>query len=374
MTGNRLRRLATASAVCLVLAAVLPRVPLAQNVLSEERVVVLSVGTEPELSTVERPRYPRTPAVNSVESWVGLRFEVDEQGRPRDVHVYDSGGEGGVYQGFERAAIQALKRWRFTPATLDGKRVSRTMRQVVQFEIDPGRGVSPEFRTLFKAASDALAGETPDLQGAAQALAALKELNTRVGRSMMEHGLAAVLSVDYHLARGEEAQALEYAERAVELLERSEMTAAYHRVLRQAFALHAGRHDYRTALDRFATLVEADMLLDPDDPIHAEAARIRELLDGDRPIVSDARLERCLLCRDDTYLYDRPLNRKRFTVEAEAGAVDRIRIRCGVDKTMIAWSAEQVWRVDSAAEDCDIAIYGEPGAAFTLVELAETAG
>jgi TonB family protein len=87
---------------------------------------------ELELVEFRAPAYPETALRRGAEGWVDLEFIVDRDGRPRDIAV--TGAEPvGV---FDRAAMQALGRYRYTPFELEGvayeRRVELRMRFVLQ--------------------------------------------------------------------------------------------------------------------------------------------------------------------------------------------------------------------------------------------------
>lgn len=93
---------------------------------------VAAPADELELIEFRAPVYPETALRRGAEGWVDLEFIVDRDGRPRDIAV--TGAEPvGV---FDRAAMQALGRYRYTPFELDGvayeRRVELRMRFVLQ--------------------------------------------------------------------------------------------------------------------------------------------------------------------------------------------------------------------------------------------------
>lgn len=61
------------------------------------------------------PRYPRRAKIRRQEGFVQLAFKIDSSGFVSDVKVMKSNPEGV----FERAAIKAMKRWRFKPSKDD---------------------------------------------------------------------------------------------------------------------------------------------------------------------------------------------------------------------------------------------------------------
>jgi len=62
------------------------------------------------------PAYPRRELAKGIEGDVLLRVLVDPSGMPQTIEVIG----GSRNRNFERAAINALKRWRFQPHTVDG--------------------------------------------------------------------------------------------------------------------------------------------------------------------------------------------------------------------------------------------------------------
>jgi periplasmic protein TonB len=77
------------------------------------------------------PNYPR-PALQAQQTgWVVVAFTIDVDGRPRDVKVVDSQPR----TVFDHAAVDAVNRYRFTPAMKDGVAVSSTRQQKIEFNL-----------------------------------------------------------------------------------------------------------------------------------------------------------------------------------------------------------------------------------------------
>ncbi|MET1257532.1 energy transducer TonB [Aliikangiella maris] len=64
-------------------------------------------GAEP--LTITNPRYPRDAAMNNVEGWVFLEFDLDENGHPINLTVLDS-SPGDI---FVEGASNAILKWTF---------------------------------------------------------------------------------------------------------------------------------------------------------------------------------------------------------------------------------------------------------------------
>lgn len=78
-----------------------------------------------------RPTYPRIARQRAIEGWVSVELTVDESGTPGDIRVLKAEPPNV----FDRAAIQAVRRWRFEPATVGGKPVTARVAQRIDFEL-----------------------------------------------------------------------------------------------------------------------------------------------------------------------------------------------------------------------------------------------
>jgi periplasmic protein TonB len=90
-------------------------------------------GTLQELRATNRvePTYPATSRRLGEEGSVQLRVFVDEKGRPQDVAVDRSSGHSRL----DQAAISAVKRWRFQPATGGSGPIGTWSRVTITFRL-----------------------------------------------------------------------------------------------------------------------------------------------------------------------------------------------------------------------------------------------
>ncbi len=78
------------------------------------------------------PIYPQAARRRGLSGWVLVEFVVDEKGRVENPRV--SRQEG--HAGFQAAAIQAVRKWRFKPATRKGKMVRVRCTVKVDFQLN----------------------------------------------------------------------------------------------------------------------------------------------------------------------------------------------------------------------------------------------
>lgn len=95
-------------------------------------VVRTGAAPDPRYLALLQPDYPPSAARAEEEGVVVLRVLVGTDGRIREAQLFKSSGSDSL----DQAAIrQALKKWRFTPATENGAPVESWMRVPVRFEL-----------------------------------------------------------------------------------------------------------------------------------------------------------------------------------------------------------------------------------------------
>ncbi len=77
------------------------------------------------------PRYPYRAERKKIEGWVKISFLITEQGTVKDAVVVDAKPK----DIFDKAALQAILKWRFKPRITNGKPVATRADQVINFEL-----------------------------------------------------------------------------------------------------------------------------------------------------------------------------------------------------------------------------------------------
>ena len=80
------------------------------------------------------PKYPASALRSGQTGTVLVAATIDANGKPVEVRVDDRSGN----RAFDRAALAAVKQWRFEPATRNGKPVEGMVRVPVQFALENG--------------------------------------------------------------------------------------------------------------------------------------------------------------------------------------------------------------------------------------------
>jgi TonB family protein len=87
------------------------------------------------LISKQTPKYPQGAKMARAAGVVGLRFTIGKDGIPQDISVVKPVGFG-----FDQAAAESLRDWRYHPATRDGQPVEVTSTVDVSFNLSDGGG------------------------------------------------------------------------------------------------------------------------------------------------------------------------------------------------------------------------------------------
>jgi len=83
------------------------------------------------LSSNPTPDYPAAALNAGLEGDVIVRLQIDANGKVSQASVV--GHEGGVDPALDKAAIEALRQWRFQPAMRDGRAINSIVQVPVEF-------------------------------------------------------------------------------------------------------------------------------------------------------------------------------------------------------------------------------------------------
>jgi len=87
--------------------------------------------TQARYRDAPRPEYPDSARREGREGRVLLRVLVDDQGRSKQIEINSSSGSDAL----DRAAAEAIKRWRFHPARYGDKAVESWLRIPIEFRL-----------------------------------------------------------------------------------------------------------------------------------------------------------------------------------------------------------------------------------------------
>ncbi len=304
---------------------------------------------------VKSPVYPRARQVEGREGWVQLDFMVGQNGSPYEIAVTDSSGD----EQFEQAAVRALERSTFEPATLDGQPVEAAHALKYSFAIESGadaqQGASRSFVAAYQDALDAI--EAGDDSAAAARLDGLDV------RNLYEDAFASLARYRFLARWGSKQQQLAALTRAVahEREQRYLPPEAFVWALRQKFALETELQDFGGALDTWDVL--RAQTLEPPVRVALEraVADIEALRQDDRAFAVSGRVG-----ENGSWFFD--LLKRRFHIDRVAGEIAELKLRCARDYVLFRYRPELEYEVAERVGECLLEVVGTPGTEFRLVQ------
>jgi protein TonB len=91
-----------------------------------------SMAARPRYKTNPEPAYPVSARRRRQEGSVLLRVHVSAAGRPEAVSIRRSSG----FEVLDEAAVEAVRRWEFEPALVDGRPVASEVEIPIRFELE----------------------------------------------------------------------------------------------------------------------------------------------------------------------------------------------------------------------------------------------
>lgn len=346
--------------VVLVLLSFLPALALGQAPQAVE--METFVPTTPLVRS--NPSYPTRAIQHSNEGWVMLSFVVTETGEVEEPMIEDSSG----VEGFELAALEAVIKWRYSPATVNGKPVAQSMQKTkIIFALEgPETGATRQFEVAYRRIKQLLdAGD----YAAAEPLLAEMEFGGR--HNLYEDALFWALKYGYlegvqstNAAEKRRALELAFGYQADDYLAPDILVAVAQRlyVLQvQAIDFSAGRRTFERLRDssQAKRSKQHARVIAELTPTYEQ---IEEVIAGPELLPVKAEIGQY-----DYWVHD--LMRRSFSMAEVTGRIDSVSVRCERGtRRYETYPDDAVWHVPESWGECGVYIRGERGTTFTFVE------
>ncbi len=323
----------------------------------------ISAFTPAEPLKRESPRYPRQAAQRSQEGWVQMSYVIDEQGNVLDAVVEDYAGN----PLFKRSALRALEQWKFTPAMQDGA-PTQQCHQKVQFDfaLAGASGASRKFVAAYADIEELI--QAGDLDKAEREL---QELHARTDSNRYEN--AWLYSLDARLAG-----LLNDGQRELQSLQRATASTRSHDDEHATFDRDYIAFMYQRQFllqAQFLQLADALTTADKLAAMDGQAERLAALqpaIDKVHAYIASADNIFVPVALDESGVEFHTLSRNQFAFADIQGQLDTVEVRCETHREMFTVAEAHIWTIPAGWGACRVMVEGQSGAAFKLVEVADS--
>jgi TonB family protein len=317
----------------------------------------LSTIVNAEPSVKVKPKYPEKLERSGIEGWAQFSYIVETDGSVSNVILTDSSG----YKSFEREAIRAIKKWKFTPAKENGKVIQQCHNKIQMDFImaDKDGGVSRKFLSKYKKIKKAL--ENKDTNNASVLLTELEDYQQR---RLSEHAHLKLVKADY---------AKEIGNKRLQLSSLNSISLSHEKVispeqklsiLHQKFILNVQLNRYKSALNVYKEFAELEQAKAYLSQITKIKDKIENLIDSNKEIIVNGDIKE----RDFWY---HSLVRNDFSLTNIQGSLNKMDVRCANKRHVYSVEENNTWKIPASWQGCNLYIYGQNNTKFTLIEHPE---
>lgn len=293
------------------------------------------------------------------EGMVLMYATISKDGTLKDMKVVRVIGP----QVFADNALEAVKDWRYQPATRNGTPVDRSnweieARFTYQENLTGARDAV--FRKVRKAIG--LSNESKY----SESIALLLPILSMPHLTFYEREVASLQLAINYFNLGDIATANEYLDDIAVLGDRYLSKSLRPVFWRMAAIANASTGQFLEAKESFDKL-NALQPVASDDPLRKVMQNVDEQLGGGKAVVAAVRIPKSGVMPSWRHKVLRP----NFSILDVKGKLDRLRITCGEHLTETTYGDQAEWHIPKNWNKCELVIYGDPGTTFTLSQMAD---
>ncbi|KZN44100.1 energy transducer TonB [Pseudoalteromonas luteoviolacea] len=305
------------------------------------------------------PVYPVQAARKGQEGWVELSYVVNENGEVESVLVENSSG----IRSFEKAALNAVKQWKFDPATQNNKPVKQCQNQIqMNFLLNNAEvGVSRRFLGRYKKLITKI--ENNELEGVPEKLEELRAINLG---NFTENSHFWTAEARYYYKTGEKEKELEalnkVAYRGKEYLNRDMYVASVAR----ATILNLEKNKLKHAMLMFDKLSQTK-------GGESHTKQLFPYIDKVEAFIADESKQIWVQGEiSERSIWQHDLARSAFTIANVQGNLTSLEVRCANQYSVYDVKQGLQWNIPQSWQRCRVYVHGSKGATFNLVETSST--
>ena len=314
----------------------------------------LTVYSGPQWRDMAQPVYPALALRTGGEGWVQLNFMVDTAGKPYEIVVADAFG----HPDLKAAAIRALKRSTFAPATLGDTPLDAGFRQKYRFELageqpSVSRKVHIQYHRLLRMVRQDKKEKAGEL---------VARLVKKTHRNLYEDAWLNLAMSIYYGKWGTPAQQLQALNRAVAYETRSKYLPPDLFALAQQdrFRLLVQERDYATAMMVFYNLRTLDVDDEHRQHLKSIAQQLAALKANDSAYSVPGQVQ-----ADAHWHFN--LFKDGFALRQVQGEIAELKLRCARKFVFFRFDPTLEYRVNDAGP-CQLTVVGNPNTTFQLVQ------
>ncbi|MFH6952436.1 energy transducer TonB [Pseudoalteromonas sp. XMcav1-K] len=340
----------------------LPLITLSASVLSAADTSDLANKTEQlHLNTIVNaeaikrvpPKYPINAARDGKEGWVQLSFVVEPDGSTSNVIVEDSSNEA-----FEKYALRSIKKWKYSPATKDGKPIQQCRNQVqLDFKLsNVPKGASKWFFRQYRSAMDFL--EENKVAEAEEIAKKIEEKGRWNAYEDMYYSILTSLIAEKNTNPKAELAAIKKVLSYNDL----QKEAQYSSLAARAFSLAVELQEYGDARSIFTTLKRHYPENEKLAMLTPYYNQVTAYLKSDKPIIINAQIS-----KRDFWSYQ--LERSAFIIDNVEGNLTNLEVRCDNHHSQFLVESGNKWQIPESWGSCSVYVFGDSNAKFTLADV-----
>ena len=326
-----------------------------QDSIGTDSDVPLAIYTPPRDISRKRAFYPGWARWQGREGWVRLDFMVDTNGRPYEIAATEWAGD----RAFRRAAVRALRKSEFEPATFEGRPVHAGHHLYYHFALKGHVGGRDAVQRYYRALTKAV--EKRDRHKADEYLGWLER---RGSHNLYEDAYLHVAKSGYYATWGDERQQLTALDRAVGhfTAKRRLPESLYVALQRARFLLLVETKDYQRAVETLETLSETPI----DEAVLAPLQAVVDKLES-------VRLDNTAYSVPgdfgDRFSWNFSLFKDEFYLDAVEGRIEEIKLRCARKFISFRFDPDIQYKINREYMPCRMELIGDPGTTFALTQL-----
>ncbi|BDX07388.1 TonB family protein [Planctobacterium marinum] len=308
------------------------------------------------------PVFPFEYRKAEIEGWVQLSYVVDEQGKVKDTLIHDSTG----HALFEQSALQAVQKWQYQPANVNGTPVPQSFNAVtLNFRLDNSNNyddnqrstdVNKRFLSRFQKGMNAI--EKGNLKDAAKKI---KQLRERDKRKWIESSYLWVLEGYYFEKQGDTVNAAKSFAKVMHNGSDVLPRAVYVEVLKKAFIANIMNNNLSEAVtvyETFESFAADHEALKNLAPYYQQA---KDFLNGEQPLEVVGVLPQ-------VGLWHHKISKSELLLSSAENPLDAVHLRCDHQQVEYQKVIQQSINIEPHWGQCVVYVEGVAGTQFLVTE------